>query len=165
MADFKVEGMFQAGVMVSDVDECKRLFEDALGLEAAMETRNTIQRSKALSGVDNQIMNVLILRGEGGADLEIHQYVDPPAKPHPPLKHNDIGSMHFMLRVDNIAAVLAKVEELGYKPITEIVDRGRMKYAYFSGPDGMMVELHEGDYLPQGSKIFHDFAQGDYKSE
>jgi catechol 2,3-dioxygenase-like lactoylglutathione lyase family enzyme len=163
MADFKVEGVFQVGVMVSDVDECKRLFADVLGLDAAIESRNCIQREKGLSGVDEQVMNVLILRGENGTDLEIHQYVDPPAKPHPPLKHSDIGSMHFMLRVDNIQAVLDKVDELGYKPITGVQDRGRMKYAYFHGPDGMMVELHEGDYCPPGTHIFHDFADGDFK--
>jgi catechol 2,3-dioxygenase-like lactoylglutathione lyase family enzyme len=99
MDGFTVHGVFQAGVLVTDIDECLRLFRDALGLKVVLEARNQIQPAKGLSGVDNQIMNVLILRGEGGADLEIHQYVHPAAKFHPPMNHNDIGSMHFMLRV------------------------------------------------------------------
>ena len=70
-----------------------------VGVKGGPRSEKSDSTAKGLSGVDNQIMNVLILRGEGGADLEIHQYVHPAAKFHPPMNHNDIGSMHFMLRV------------------------------------------------------------------
>jgi hypothetical protein len=94
-------------------------------------------------------MNVLMLRGEDGVDLEIHQYVEPLAKQRPPMNHNDIGSMHFMLRVTGIEHVVKKVEKLGYKIMTPIVESKSIpgfKYAYFRGPDDMMVELQEGSY-------------------
>jgi catechol 2,3-dioxygenase-like lactoylglutathione lyase family enzyme len=149
MGAFKVHGVFQAGILVTDVDECLRLFRDALGLKVVLDARNQIQTAKGLSGVDKQIMNVLMLRGEGGADLEIHQYVDPPAKPCPPMNHSDIGSTHFMLRVSGIEEVCKKVEELGYKMMTPVVESktlANFKYAYFRGPDGMMVELQQGSY-------------------
>ena len=150
METFKVHGVFQVGVLVTDIDECLHLFRDALGLKVVFDARNQIQPAKGLSGVDNQIMNVLMLRGEDGTDLEIHQYVDPLAKQLPPLNHNDIGSMHFMLRVTGIDGVVKKVEELGYKMMTPIVESKSLigfKYAYFRGPDGMMVELQEGNYI------------------
>jgi hypothetical protein len=86
----------------------------------------------------------------GGVDLEIHQYVEPLAKEHEPMKHSDIGSMHFMLKVTGIEGVVAKVEELGYSMMTPGVEPDALpgfKYAYFRGPDGMMVELQEGSYL------------------
>lgn len=146
MEKFKVQGLFQAGVLVSDVDECKQLFCDIFGMKVVLDARNQIQPAKGLSGVDNQIMNVLILKGDEGVDLEIHQYVDPLAKPHPAMNHNDIGSMHFMLKVTGIEAVILKVEELGYKAMTPVVERSGFKYAYFRGPDGMMIELQEGSY-------------------
>ena len=95
-------GVFQVGILVSDIDECLRLFVDTLGMEVVLEARNRIQPAQGLSGVENQIMNVLMLHGEGGVDLEIHQYVDPPARPCPPMNHNDLGSMHFMLKVRDI---------------------------------------------------------------
>jgi catechol 2,3-dioxygenase-like lactoylglutathione lyase family enzyme len=147
MTEFKVHGVFQAGVMVTDVEECLRLFRDALGLRVAMDVRNGIQMAKGLSGVDRQVMNVLMLRGEEGVDLEIHQYVEPLAKQREPMMHSDIGSMHFMLKVTGIEGVVAKVEELGYSMMTPVVKPEALagfKYAYFRGPDGMMVELQEG---------------------
>jgi len=149
MDNFKVHGVFQAGVLVTDVDECIRLFRDALGLKVTFEARNVLQPAKGLSGVDNQIMHVLMLRGEDGADLEIHQYVDPPAKQVPPMNHSDIGSMHFMLKVTGMEQIVKKVEELGYKMMTPIVKSKTLKdfkYAYFRGPDQMMIELQEGSY-------------------
>jgi catechol 2,3-dioxygenase-like lactoylglutathione lyase family enzyme len=147
---FDVQGLFQAGVLVTDIEECLHLFRDALGLKVVFEARNVVQTAKGLSGVDRQIMNVLMLRGKEGVDLEIHQYVDPPAKPRSALNHGDIGSMHFMLRVVGIDEVVKKVVELGYKMMTPIVASSTIagfKYAYFRGPDGMMVELQEGSYM------------------
>lgn len=141
-------GVFQVGIMVSDIDECLKLFVDTLGMEVVFEVRNQIQPAQGLSGTDKQVMHVLMLHGEGGVDLEIHQYVDPPAKPCPPMNHNDLGSMHFMLRVDDIYAVCEKVQALGYElmnPVVESKNVSGFKFTYFRGPDGVMVELHEGE--------------------
>lgn len=152
---YQVEGVFQVGLLVSDVDECLRLFRDTLGMKVVFEARNQVQGASGLSGVERQIMNVLMLRGTNGAELEIHQYVDPPAKHRRPMNHNEIGSMHFMLRVSNIEEVIAAVQTLGYEIMTPVVDCGAyipgFKYAYFRGPDGIMVELHQGKCeMPQG---------------
>lgn len=144
----KTFGVFQVGVMVSDIDECLRLFVDTLGMEVVFDARNQIQPAQGLSGTENQLMNVLMLHGEGGVDLEIHQYIDPPARPCPPMNHNDLGSMHFMLKVDDIHAVCEKVQALGYKLMNPIVESKHIpgfKFTYFRGPDGVMVELHEGE--------------------
>jgi catechol 2,3-dioxygenase-like lactoylglutathione lyase family enzyme len=152
---FTVGGVGHAGVLVSDVDESLRLFRDALGLEVIVDIRNAVQTASGLSGVDRQIMNVVFLKGEDGAELEIHQYVDPAATPAPPMDHHQIGSSHFMLKVTGIEGVVARVEELGYTMMTPIVEVPQLpgfKYAYFRGPDGMMVELQEGSYLP-GSQV------------
>ncbi len=141
-------GVFQVGILVSDIDEALKLFVDALGMEVVFDVRGAIQPAQGLSGVENQKMNVLMLHGEDGVDLEIHQYVDPPAKPCPPMNHNDLGSMHFMLRVDDIEAVCEKVTALGYELMNPIVASQRIpgfKFTYFRGPDGVMVELHEGE--------------------
>lgn len=144
----KTFGVFQVGIMVSDIDECLRLFVDTLGMEVVFDARNQIQPAQGLSGTENQLMNVLMLHGEGGVDLEIHQYIDPPARPCPPMNHNDLGSMHFMLKVDDIHAVCEKVQALGYElmnPIVESKQISGFKFTYFRGPNGVMVELHEGE--------------------
>lgn len=141
------QGVFQVGVLVSDIDECLSLFCDALGMQVVFEARNQIQPAKGLSGVDKQIMNVLMLKGEGGAELEIHQYVEPKANAKEPYNHNDIGSMHFMLRVNDIQKTVEKVQSMGYKLMAPVVESKKIpgfKFTYFRGPDGMMVELHEG---------------------
>lgn len=148
-----VKGVFQVGVLVTDIDECLRLFCDALGMSIVFAARNQVQSAKGLSGVDKQIMDVLMLHGEGGMDLEIHRYVEPAGVPQPPMNHNDIGSMHFMLRVEDMDEVIAKVESLGYQMMTPVVgSKGSFRYAYFRGPDGMMIELHEEDLPSAGRK-------------
>ena len=126
-------GVFQVGIMVSDIDECLRLFCDTLGMKVVFEARNQIQPASGLSGTDHQLMHCL--------------YVDPPAKPCPPMNHNDLGSMHFMLRADDIYAVVEKVQKLGYELMNPVVESKTLKgfkFTYFRGPDGVMVELHEG---------------------
>ena len=141
-------GVFQVGILVSDIDECLRLFVDTLGMEVVFEARNRIQPAQGLSGVENQIMNVLMLHGEGGVDLEIHQYVDPPARPCPPMNHNDLGSMHFMLKVRYIDETVEKIQALGYKLMNPVVESSRIpgfKFTYFRGPDDVMIELHQGE--------------------
>ena len=141
-------GVFQVGILVSDIDACLRLFVDALGMEVVFEVRNRIQPARGLSGVENQIMNVLMLHGEGGVDLEIHQYVDPAARPCPPMNHNDLGSMHFMLKVRDIDETVEKIQALGYKLMNPVVESSRIpgfKFTYFRGPDDVMIELHQGE--------------------
>ena len=145
-------GVFQIGILVSDIDECLRLFVDTLGMEVVFEARNQLQPAKGLSGVEEQWMNVLMLHGEGGVDLEIHQYVDPPARPCPPMNHNDLGSMHFMLRVADIDETVKKVCALGYELMNPVVESRQIpgfKFTYFRGPDGVMIELHQGG-VPRG---------------
>ncbi len=141
-------GVFQVGILVSDIDECLRLFVDTLGMEVVFEARNQIQPAQGLSGVEHQLMNVLMLHGEGGVDLEIHQYVDPPAKPCPPMNHCDLGSMHFMLKVTDMDEAVKKIQALGYELMNPVVESSRIpgfKFTYFRGPDGVMIELHQGE--------------------
>ena len=66
------------------------------------------------------------------------------------MNHNEIGSMHFMLKVDDIEKVAEKIQSLGYSlmsPIVESTSIHGFKFTYFRGPDGMMVELHEGECI------------------
>lgn len=66
------------GIMVSDINACLRLFVDTLGMEAVFDVRNQVQPAQGLSSTEKQLMNVLMLHGEGGMDLDIHQCIDPP---------------------------------------------------------------------------------------
>lgn len=154
MEEALTKGVFQVGILVSDIDECLRLFCDVLGMHVVFEARNQIQPAKGLSGVDKQVMDVLMLHGESGVDLEIHRYVSPAGQPKEPMNHNHIGSMHFMLKVRNMELVVEEVTALGYEMMTPIVPSKVIpgfKYAYFRGPDGIMIELHEGDCaIPRG---------------
>lgn len=148
MGEKLTKGVFQVGILVSDIDECLRLFVDALGMEVVFEARNQIQPAQGLSGVENQLMNVLMLHGEDGVDLEIHQYVDPLAKACPPMNHNDLGSMHFMLKVTDMDEAVKRITALGYELMNPVVESDRIpgfKFTYFRGPDGVMIELHQGE--------------------
>lgn len=148
MKNSLTSGVFQVGILVSDIDECLRLFVDTLGMEVVFEARNQLQPARGLSGVENQLMNVLMLHGEGGVDLEIHQYVDPPAKPCPPMNHNDLGSMHFLLKVRDMDETVEKIQALGYRLMNPVVESSRIpgfKFTYFRGPDDVMIELHQGE--------------------
>lgn len=49
------KGVFQVGIMVSDIDECIRLFCDTLGMKVVFDARNQIQPAQGLSGVEKQV--------------------------------------------------------------------------------------------------------------
>lgn len=141
------EGVFQVGIMVSDIDECLKLFCDTLGMQVVFEARNQVQPAKGLTESDHQVMNVLMLRGEGGVDLEIHQYVEPKSRKVSPMEHGDLGAMHFMLRVKDIYATVEAVQKLGYQLMAPVTESSRIPgfaFTYFRGPDDVMIELHQG---------------------
>ena len=41
-----VQGVFQVGVLVTDIDECLRLFCGALGMRVVFEARNQVQPAR-----------------------------------------------------------------------------------------------------------------------
>jgi len=47
MDGFTVHGVFQAGVLVTDIDECLRLFRDALGLRSSSKQEIRFNRLRA----------------------------------------------------------------------------------------------------------------------
>lgn len=145
MADFKVRGIFHPGVLVSDIDECKRLFIDTLGLKLRWEALNVTGPSKGMTGSDTQVMSVMFLYGDEGMELEIHSYIDPPGQPMDLQHHYQIGSFHFCVKVVGLEACVEAIEKLGYKTMTDINHGKYSNYVYFRGPDGMMIELTEGD--------------------
>lgn len=55
------KGVFQVGIMVSDIDECIRLFCDTLGMKVVFDARNQIQPAQGLSGVEKQVMNLSLI--------------------------------------------------------------------------------------------------------
>lgn len=56
------------------------------------------------------------------------------------LRHG-FGVAHFGINVDDLDAFASRLERRGIELHQPVKDAGSLRYAYFSGPDGVVVEL------------------------
>ncbi|MEM6342911.1 MAG: VOC family protein [Bacteroidota bacterium] len=100
------------------------------------------------TGVKNASLEGAHLRlpgyGESGPTLEIYQYAEIAAQSA--VAPNQRGFGHIAFEVDNVAEVLAKVENLGGSAqgeitIREVAGVGKITFVYARDPEGNLIEL------------------------
>ena len=132
------------GLVVEDLDGAIRFFED-LGLQ--LEGRTTVEgesvdRLLKLEGVRSEIAS---LRAPGGVGIEISRFHSPAVQP----KGGDggvntLGMGRVMFQVDDLAAMVERMQSRGAELLDEIVDYdGAYRLCYLRGPEGILVALAE----------------------
>ena len=136
--------MSHIGICVSDWRRSLRFYHDVLGFRFVSEL--AIQGEPAatlleLPGVD---LRAVYLEREG-VRIELLHYASPGAvgDPHPrPM--NQLGLTHLSLRVDDLDALLPRLEEAGVEILrgTRIdVPQTATKAVFVADPDGTRIEL------------------------
>ncbi|GMA25973.1 glyoxalase [Luteimicrobium album] len=130
------------GIVVDDLDSAIAYFTD-LGLERVGEATvegDVVDRLLQLEGVRSRI--AMLRTPDGHSQLELSQYVTPPAEPTSPPPHNTLGLHRIALVVDDVDAAVAVVRDHRFGLVGEVVqyeDSYRMCYA--RGPAGIIVML------------------------
>ncbi len=140
-----IHRMDHVGVVVEDLAAATAFFV-ALGLERSGEGRvegRAVDRIVGLEGVQSEFAFVQTPDGHGR--LELTKYHTPPSPSgdrHAPA--NAPGLRHLTFAVDDLDAVVARLEALGAELVGEVVPfGGSYRLCYVRGPEGIIVELAE----------------------
>ena len=141
-------------IVVADLDRSVRFYSELLGFRLMKEARlegEWIDRIVGLKGVKGRVAYVVAPAGE--PRIELLCYESPLGEdPVVNRRANTIGLRHFAMRVDDIAAMTAKLRAAGVEVFSDPVkvpqgvvehDQGEKTLVYFLDPDGVVLELAE----------------------
>jgi catechol 2,3-dioxygenase-like lactoylglutathione lyase family enzyme len=133
---------------VSDMDAAIAFWQHVIGAEVA--TAPAVRSGGYFDQMFTPGVQVKVchLFCEAGA-LELFEFVVP-RRPVPPSDQTGDGMIHFGIRVDDVPATLARVEEAGGRailPPAHMQNRPENpRFVYCTTPDGHVFELLEADH-------------------
>jgi catechol 2,3-dioxygenase-like lactoylglutathione lyase family enzyme len=141
-----IKGMEHVGIVVDDLAAATEFFVE-LGLKAEGEPGSVegtwVDRIVGLEGVRADI--AFVGTPDGQSWLELTQFHSPPAGDgdlHTPA--NSPGIRHISFLVDDIDAVVARLQARGVELVGEVVQyEDAYRLCYVRGPAGVIVELAE----------------------
>lgn len=149
-----IRGIDHLNIVVTDMARSLAFYTELLGFARTKEAwleGDWIERVTGVAGV--RAHAVFIVSPGGEPRIELLQYHAPAgAAVAENSRANTIGLRHFALRVDDIAALTARLRAAGVPVFGEpemvpagVVshDAGRKTLVYFLDPDGVIVELAE----------------------
>jgi catechol 2,3-dioxygenase-like lactoylglutathione lyase family enzyme len=140
----KIRKIDHVGIVVNDLAAAKVFFLE-LGLEAQGGGNLQDQAVGQIIGLDGVNVEFIYMSVPGGhGSLELIKF-------HAPLDERDAqrpfsntpGIRHIAFEVEDIEAVVAKLEGHGAKPVGSIQNLGGYKLCYIRGPEGIILELAE----------------------
>ena len=131
----KLTGIDHLGIAVEDLAEARRVFSEVLGLPVEEEELVADQHVRVVK------LNV------GGSDLELLESTDPEGPIGKYVAKRGAGIHHLTLRVDDLEAALAELEEKGVRLIDRKprIGAGGAKIAFLhpKSTGGILIELCE----------------------
>jgi catechol 2,3-dioxygenase-like lactoylglutathione lyase family enzyme len=141
----KIRRIDHVGIIVNDLAAARDFFVD-FGLvvhgEAGMEG-DLLDRLLGLDGAKTSF--VMMGPPDGEANIELITFHRPPNEQAP--QHaavNAVGIRHFAFLVEDIEAVVAKLQARGAEPFSEVQRyEDSYKLCYVRGPEGIILDLAE----------------------
>jgi catechol 2,3-dioxygenase-like lactoylglutathione lyase family enzyme len=134
------------GICVSDLAASLAFYRDALGFTYASELEAKGDAPAKLLRLPDVSLRAVYLRRDGFV-IELLHYASPGhVGDGRPRAMNALGFTHLSLRVPDLAAALARLEELGANVLRDTriaLPDGSAKAAFVTDPDGTLVELVE----------------------
>jgi len=140
-----IERMDHVGITVRDLAAAVGFFE-ALGLERGHEGSVEGSEVDRIIGLEGARSDLTFMRTpDGHSQLELVKFNSPPAaEGDPKAPVNTPGLRHLCFAVDDLEAVLARLQAEGGELVGEVVNYGNSyKLCYVRGPEGIIVELAE----------------------
>lgn len=144
-----MRGLHHTAITVANLNRAIDFYCGVLGLELAHEPTDTfsgefVERALRVPGATLRIAVV----GCGDDRIELLEYAAPPSPVERPLPANARGAAHIAFLVDDLDAKRAELEAKGVEFFAEAVtnEGGALagwRWAYFSDPDGVVLELVE----------------------
>jgi catechol 2,3-dioxygenase-like lactoylglutathione lyase family enzyme len=141
-----VRRLDNVGIIVEDLEAVIAFFE-ALGLELEGQTTvegESVDRCIGLEGVVSDIAMLRLPNGNGRVELSSFRSpaVITPEPRHAPV--NTLGYRRIMFAVDDIDAVLSRLQAHGAELVDQVVQyEDAYRLCYVRGPEGLLVALAE----------------------
>jgi catechol 2,3-dioxygenase-like lactoylglutathione lyase family enzyme len=162
----ELQAIHHVGLVVKDLDRSIYFYHDLLGLPFANEPTPWFEGPDLARGVGvpgARLRQVTFWVG-GTSTVELIEYANRPVTSTAPVPNNHLGAAHVCLRVDDVRATKAALEEQGvtFYSDVNVVDEGPLagwRWVYFSDPDGLALELVEIAYYLKDER---DAASAEY---
>src|SRR4051794_15190743 len=146
-APFGITRADHTGFTVSSLDASLKFWVDVLGFR--LVTRNHYPVSEFLEnvvGVPGAELTLAMVEVPGGHLIELLEYSAPGDRQLLKPRACDVGSAHIALLIDDIDALLLRVEQAGWLPLgkpqtVQGGSRAGLRLVYVRGPDGVTVEF------------------------
>jgi catechol 2,3-dioxygenase-like lactoylglutathione lyase family enzyme len=139
-----VKRMDNVLIVVDDLEAVKSFFAD-LGLE--LEGQTTVEGPSvgSLIGLKDVRATLAMMRTPDGQGVELDKFHTPNAVRFGPVDApvNTLGLRRIMFSVDNIDAVVARMQARGSEVIGQMQYGDWYRLAYIRGPEGIIVGLAE----------------------
>lgn len=131
-------------IVVNDLQAAIDFFVE-LGL--SVEGKATVEGESVdrLIDLDDVRTDVVMMKTpDGHGRLELTKFHNPPALAGPPNAANTLGISRIMFAVEDIEAVVARLQARGAKLFREIVHyEDSYRLCYMRGPEGIIIALAE----------------------
>ena len=145
MTTGKLLRMDNVGIMVRDMERVIEFFTE-LGL--SVEGRTTVEGDwvDLTIGIENARCEIAMLATpDSVVRLELSRFITPEAIGNgTPVPVNTLGIRRLMFAVDDLHAVLARLQAVGAELVGEVTQyRDMYRLCYLNGPEGIMLALAE----------------------
>jgi catechol 2,3-dioxygenase-like lactoylglutathione lyase family enzyme len=139
-----IQRMDHVGIVVEDLAAAIGFFV-ALGLELQGEGSVEGREVDRIVGLDGVRSEIAFLRTpDGHSQIELARFHSPPApRSDRNVPANTPGLRHVTFAVEDVEAVLARLEPHGAELVGELESYGGYLLCYVRGPEGIIVELAE----------------------
>lgn len=141
----KINRIDHVGIVVNDLVAAKQFFL-ALGLEVMGEGEVTGEWAGRIIGLQDVKSEVIMLQTpDGETNIELSKFHSPtdPNGIQPSLS-NTLGIRHITFAVEDVEAIVAKMEKHGAELVGELLNyQDTYKLCYLRGPEGIILELAE----------------------
>ncbi|MEM5433330.1 VOC family protein [Cupriavidus oxalaticus] len=144
------------GFTVSSLEASLKFWVDVLGFR--LVTTSHYPPSEFLEnvvGVPGAELTLAMVEAPGGHLIELLEYAAPGDRQLFKPRACDVGSVHLAFLIDDMDALLTRVEEAGWLRLGEPqtvrgTQRDGLRIAYARGPDGVTVEFLQPPQQPDG---------------
>ena len=144
-----IKGFFHSGLVVKDMEKMVEFYRDALGFSVLREVHSKAPPEGDHTGIPGAERTLVFLgMPDGGHEIELVEYIDPPS-PEGHLDKHQLGASHICFYVSDIQSVYEKLSAEGVHFVTPPIirdnaDGSRGGICYFQDPEGNYLELIEG---------------------
>ena len=143
-----ITGFFHGGITVKDMESSLKFYRDGLQLEVEFDVINSADYLRTVVALPSSEIRIVYLRIPNSGFVELLEYRglerhSASARPC------DFGGGHLCLYVDDVDAILSRMQSLGYSARSEsavdIVAGPNIgaKVVYLIDPDGYFIELFQ----------------------